>query len=338
MTAPPSDRRVTRADVARLAGVSTAVVSYALNDGPRPVAEATKQRVLEAVRLLGYRPNATARALKLGSTSQIGLVVPGVSNPFFAWLTDRIEAQARARGLATVVMNSADSGVLEVVTRIASLQLDGVLIANEVTRGDLLRMENSETSVVLLNQPTEIAGIRSVIVDRYAGAFEAVSHLIGHGHQRIAYTGPADPEEARRRGWSDALAVADLPADLTLRTEYSRDAGLAAATELLEMPGPPTAVFAASDEIASGILLGLHQHGLSTPDDVALISFDGTEEMRYARPPVTSVTQPVDDMVRCAFDLLGPDMAVGAVRLVPQLAIRSSCGCGPSLPQKAVRS
>lgn len=330
MTTPASGRKVTRADVARLSGVSTAVVSYVLNDGPRPVAEATRQRVLEAITLLGYRPNATARALKLGSTSQIGLVMPGVSNPFFAWLTDRIEAQARARGLATVIMNSADSGVLEVVTRIASLQLDGVLIANEVPRSDLLRIQHSETPIVLLNQPTEVVGVRSVIVDRYAGAFEAVTHLIGHGHRRVAYAGPAAPEEERRRGWADALAAADLSADLTLRTDYSREAGLAAADELLGMPDRPTAIFAASDEIASGILLGLHRHGLRTPEDFALISFDGTEEMRYSRPPVTTVAQPVEDMARCAFDLLGPDAEVGAVRLEAHLAIGASCGCAPA--------
>lgn len=327
MTSPAAGRKVTRVDVARLAGVSTAVVSYVLNDGPRPVAEATRQRVLEAVTLLGYRPNATARALKLGSTSQIGLVMPGVSNPFFAWLTDRIEAQAQARGLATVIMNSADPGVLEVLARIASLQLDGVLIANEVPVGDLARIQRSETPVVLLNQPTEVAGVRSVVVDRYGGALEATAHLIGHGHRRVAYAGPAEPEEARRRGWSDALAAAGLPADLTLRTDYSRAAGLAAAEELLAMPDRPTAIFAASDEIASGLLLGLHQHGLLTPEDIALISFDGTEELRYSRPPVTSVAQPVEEMARAAFDLLAPGVEISAVRLDAQLDIGASCGC-----------
>ena len=103
-------RGATRDDVARLAGVSSAVVSYVVNNGPRPVAEATRQRVLDAIDKLGYRPNAAARSLIMGRSDLVGLVVPDVRNPYFAAIAQEIEAAARARGLTLVLAQSSESG------------------------------------------------------------------------------------------------------------------------------------------------------------------------------------------------------------------------------------
>lgn len=322
-------RRVTRADVARFAGVSTAVVSYVLNDGPRPVAEGTRHRVLEAVRMLGYRPNASARALKLGTTSQICLIVPGVGNPFFAWLTDRVESEARARGLGVVVVRSADGDVVHAVRRARYSSTDAVMISNEMGVAELAQLESSDVPTILLNQPTDVIGMRSVSVDRYRGVRFAVDHLIGHGHRQIGYVGPVGPQEIRWRGWSEALDSAGLPRGPAIRSAYSREDGYAAAGKLSRLPDGPTALFVASDELASGVMLGLHETGHRFPEDVALVSFDGTQEARYSIPPITSVTQPVDEMVRLAFELLTDTTPRDTIRLVPELTIRTSCGCPP---------
>ncbi|MGP9707449.1 LacI family DNA-binding transcriptional regulator [Brachybacterium sp. AOP24-D1-21] len=324
-----SARRVTRADVARFAGVSTAVVSYVLNNGPRPVAEDTRRRVLEAVQMLGYRPNASARALNLGTTSQICLIAPGVSNPFFAWLTDRVEAEARARGLSVVIVTSADESIVEAVSRVSHQSIDAVMISNEVPATDLAALGRSGIPTILLNQPADVVGMRSVNVDRYRGARFAVEHLVGHGHQSIGYIGPVGPQETRWRGWHDSLESFRLPEGPSIEAVYSREAGYRAAHELTALSDQPSALFVASDELATGVMLGLHEGGVRVPEDIALVSFDGTQETRFSIPPITSVTQPVDEMVRHAFDLLTTEATSEVIRLVPELVLRSSCGCPP---------
>ncbi|UFU06421.1 LacI family DNA-binding transcriptional regulator [Ruania halotolerans] len=324
---------MTRADVASAAGVSTAVVSYTLNNGPKNVAPATRERVLEAVRTLGYRPNATARALRLGSTGQVGLVVATVSNPYFGQLTDQVERSAAARGLALLVRTNSGGLVREAIEQLAARQVDGMLIARPMDANDAAAVAESGVPAVLINEASGPAGVPSVGVDRYGGARRAVEHLIEHGHHRVGLIGAGDGGH-RQRGWADALAGAGLPPGPVVAETYSREGGYRAVLQLLALPDPPTAVFASSDEQAVGALLALHESEVPVPGGMAVIAFDGSAASAFTWPPLTAVAQPMEMMVERALDrLLGLEQNVlptelPSTELLPtELLRRRSCGC-----------
>lgn len=330
-----SSRRVTRADVARLAGVSTAVVSYTLNAGTRKkVSDATRARVLEAVATLGYRPNAAARALKLGSTAQLGLVVPGVLNRFFADLTDHLEREAAARGLALLVTSSRD-GVDAVIARLVDRQVDGVILTSGVDQQQTERLADLDVPAVLINREGT-AGVAGVGVDRYQGARLAVGHLVEHGHRDIAYVGRPDEAAQRYRGWVDALAAVGAAPGPVIASDFSREHGYRAGQTLAALETRPTAVFISSDEQAVGALLALHEAGIAVPEEIAVTSFDGSQESAYCWPPLTTAAQPLAEMARLAVERVVTAEPDTDVELPAELVVRRSCGCparsSPAVP------
>ena len=320
-------RRVTRADVARHAGVSTAVVSYTLNDGPKRVAPETRRRVLEAVRALGYRPNATARALRLGSTGEIGLIVPGVANRFYAELTDAVETAARTRGLALLIRNAARGEVPAAIEQLTTRQVDGLVIANEIGAESFAVLSSAGTRAVFIDQPEPCDGACTLGVDRAAGARRAVEHLIGHGHRSVGFIGPSGPQSHRWRGWREALREAGLPEGPVADSPYSRQGGREGMAGLLDTADCPTAVFIASDDQALGALLALHERGVEVPGQVAVAGFDGSSGAAFAWPPLTAVTQPVDQMAVRALAALAEGAPSGHEELETELVLRRSCGC-----------
>jgi LacI family transcriptional regulator len=326
---------VTRKDVARYAGVSTAVVSYVVNAGPKRVAPATEAKVQDAIRVLGYRPNAAARALKLGSSETIGLVIPDNSNPFFSLLAHAVEDAAADLGFALVLTNSDGNLAKERrnIRNLAARQVDGVVLASVLFEPDLADLESADIPSVLLNHAGEAPGFNSVGVDLAAGARIAVEHLIGHGHTNIALamgTNVSHQTDGREEGWLKALSDAGLPEGPIVRGDFTRPGGYAAGQRLLASASRPTAVFSSSDMQAVGILRAIHEAGLSVPGDIAVASFDGSVEAEYSWPALTTVEQPVRAMAEAAVSAL-----VGAARgqapehrIFPtQLRIRQSCGC-----------
>ncbi|WP_307052229.1 LacI family DNA-binding transcriptional regulator [Arthrobacter oryzae] len=326
---------VTRKDVARYAGVSTAVVSYVVNGGPKRVAPATEAKVQDAIRVLGYRPNAAARALKLGSSETIGLIIPDNSNPFFSLLAHAVEDAAGELGYALFLTNSDGDLAKERrhIRNLAARQVDGVVLASVLSEPDLADLESAEISSVLLSHSEKPAGVTSVGVDLAGGARTAVEHLIGHGHTNIGLamgTTTANEADDREQGWLQALKAAGLPEGPIARSAFTRDGGYAAGKRLLASGHRPTAIFASSDMQAVGILRALHEAGLSVPEDIALAAFDGSVEAEYSWPPLTTVEQPVRDMADAAVRAL-----VGADRGEPprhhvfptRLLVRQSCGC-----------
>lgn len=326
---------VTRKDVARYAGVSTAVVSYVVNGGPKKVAPATEAKVQEAIRILGYRPNAAARALKMGSSQTLGLVIPDSSNPFWALLGHAVEVAAAGRGYALLLTNSDNQLDSERrhIRNLAARQVDGVVLASVMFEPDFVELVDAEIPSVLLNHASIAPGFNSVGVDLEAGARLAVEHLIGHGHTNIglAMGITADDEaDGREQGWRRALEAAGLPVGPLARGGFDRPGGYAAGQLLLAADKRPTAIFASSDMQAIGLLRAIREAGLSVPDDIAVASFDGSVEAEYSWPALTTVEQPVWDMAEAAVSAL-----VGENRNEPpqhrvfptQLRIRQSCGC-----------
>jgi LacI family transcriptional regulator len=330
-------RAVTRSDVARYAGVSTAVVSYVVNNGPRKVAPATEAKVRDAIDRLGYRPNLSARALRLGATEMIGLVVPDSSNPFFAEYGQAVERAAAERGHALVMANSASDGALERrhVESLASRQVDGILVASTLPRRELALSRHQEVTTVLLNLDGPVPGYHTLGPDFTRGTVAVVGHLLEvHGARTVALaTGHEGPIEtnSREQGWREALWRSGQPDGPVVRGEYTRDGGYAMGRALLQQ-GRPDAVFATSDLQAVGVLRALHEAGLRVPQDIALVSFDGTSESEFCWPALTVARQPVAEMAQAAvaavLDRRSPHPDQHQL-FQTELVLRRSCGCGP---------
>lgn len=327
--------KVTRTDVARFAGVSTAVVSYVINGGPKPVAAATAARVREAIKVLQYQPNATARALSMGSTRLLGMIVPDSTNPYFAELTDAIAQAAAVRGYALLAANSRTDADTERqnTLNLVSRQVDAIILATVLTPSEVAAMPVQGIPRVLIDQSSAVHGIPTISTDFEQGAAMGVRHLIGHGHEDIGILVGKDIDpsrvDPRHNGWRKALREAGLPEGPAEFTEFTRQGGYEATLRLLELPKPPTAIFASSDLLAVGALRAIHEAKLSVPEDIAVVSFDGTSESEFSWPQLTTVKQSINQIADAVLKAaLSRDEPSGEIQLFPtDLVIRRSCGC-----------
>ncbi|WP_159096414.1 LacI family DNA-binding transcriptional regulator [Miniimonas sp. S16] len=333
----------TRVDVARLAGVSSAVVSYVVNDGPRPVAAETRARVLQAMDQLGYVPNASARNLRRGSTQTLGLVVADSQNPFFGQYTFELVKAAERQGKQLLIADSREDAAREadIVDNLVAQQVDGLLFTSAFARVDRSRsLRLAGIPTVLIDCPGPVVGRRTVGSDAGGAAEMLVRHLVEHGRTRIGlvigHRGFGDPDP-REHGWRLALRSAGLPDGPIVRVPFTREGGFAGAQALLES-ADVDAIFASNDIQGVGALLALQQRGVRVPDDVAVVSFDGTEESRFCWPPLTAARQRIPDLAATALELLGtPDTEAGThVSLPTDLVRRRSCGCGVAEPDPGV--
>jgi LacI family transcriptional regulator len=332
----PGGRRapVTRADVARVAGVSSAVVSYVVNDGPRPVAIATAARVRQAMELLGYRPNGSARALRLGRTHTFGLVMADALNPFFAEYTAELVKAADARGWRLLIADSRnDETEAAIVEEFVARQVDGLLFASSFARFDRTgSLQAAGIPTVLIDCPGPVPGRRTVGTDAGGAAELLVAHLVAHGRRRIGLVvgdqGFGDPDP-RERGWRRALRSARLPDGPIIRVPFSREGGYAGGHALLEQDSGLDAVFASSDLQGVGLVLALHERGVRIPEDIAVVTFDGTKESEFCWPPLTVARQRLPELAAAAIGLMdSPDLASGThIQLEADLILRESCGC-----------
>lgn len=328
----PAKPTVTRNDVARLAGVSTAVVSYVLNDS-KNVSPKTAAKVHDAVAMLGYRPNQAARALRLGSPEMLGMVVPDSTNPFFAHLMHEVELAAEERGLALLTANADGSPDRErrLVEKFASRGIDGMLLSSSLSHPDLRALLPAEVPLVLLNQYDDMPDVHTVGVDLYEGARLGVGHLAEHGHTSVGLLVGETADgmgDARYGGWRAAVRELGLTPGPVVQAYFTSGGGYAAGRRLLESGALPTALFVSSDRMAVGLMLALHEAGVGVPDDVAIVSFDGISDAEFSWPPLTTVAQPVREMARAAVGALVDRGAGGSKQLfTPALVRRASCGC-----------
>ncbi len=328
-------RVVTRSDVARLAGVSSAVVSYVVNDGPRPVAVETAARVRDAIELLGYRPNASARALKLGTTGVLGLVVPDSSNPFYAELALEIERVATGSGLALLVASSNSDLALEsrLIRDLAARQVDGLLVAGIAGPPRLgpRAAQAPVAPVVFIDSPIAVPGAITLASDGQAGARMLVEHLLDvHGHRTVALlmgTVTDGWEDRRERGWQEALRARRAPEAMVIRDAFSRLGGYEGGLRLLAGPDRPTAVLASSDLQAIGLLRAAHELGIRVPEELAVVAYDGTSESEYCWPPLTCARQRLAEIAGAAVRAIVDGAEPSHRMLDVDLIIRRSCGC-----------
>ncbi|WP_406197040.1 LacI family transcriptional regulator [Kitasatospora sp. NBC_01560] len=338
--------RVTRDDVARAAGTSTAVVSYVINDGPRPVAAATRARVLAAVDELGYRPNRVAQAMARRRTNLIGMVVPDARQPFFAGLAHMVEQAAAERGRLLLIGNSdyADEREAHYIRAFLGMQVDGLILVTQdpAVPGVAGPDAGDGTPVVLLHHRAETEHGVAVVADDEGGAREVVRHLLEHGHAEVHCFGGTfalstnDPVTARTAGWAAALADAGLPTEGRLTpAPFDRVRAHAEALALLSRPDRPRAVFCATDDQAIGLLRAADDLGIRVPEDLAVAGFDDIAEAVIAGPPLTTVATAQGEMARAAVDLVltaregGTPAPAGARTFPARMVVRRSCGCRP---------
>ncbi|WP_017348585.1 LacI family DNA-binding transcriptional regulator [Pantoea sp. A4] len=333
--APPKSERVTRSDVARVAGTSVAVVSYVINNGPRPVAEATRERVLAAIKQTGYRPNGVARALASGSTKTYGLVVPNISNPFVASMAHRLLHESMRHGHVMLLGDAGDDRKREqeVIQGLLSRQVDGLFYTSVDRQPWIEMITASGTPLVMLDRVEVQPGVSILRVDERYAAFQATHHLLSHGYPTIAMiAGPLAMQNAQDRiqGWRDALQGYGMEPrpELIFSTSYTRQGGYDATQRILALPQMPRALFTSNEAQAMGCLRALQERGLRVPDDVALVSFNGTDQSGFHVPAITTMRQPVDELARRAIAMLKSWDGEARVEEFPHyLEIGESCGC-----------
>jgi LacI family transcriptional regulator len=326
--------RAKRADVARLAGVSSAVVSYVLNGGPRPVAEATRARVLAAVDELRYRPNASARALRLARTNVLGLLIPDITNPYFSEFALRLQDHAYARGYGLMIANTGEDGVKATgeLRNMLGGEVDGIAIYSVRKPETLKAIVKAGMKVVLLDWHLTDPNLPSVGIDDYGATRQAVEHLLSHGHREVGLIAGTGDLTQRQQAWSDVMVTYCTPdrmATLKAVGDFSREGGFLAALDLLQQRNPPKAIFVSSDVQAIGALRAVQHFGLRIPADVAIVSLDGTEASAFTYPSLTAIQVPLDEIAKHCIDrltALGSDEKMRTT--VPhQLVTRESCGC-----------
>jgi LacI family repressor for deo operon, udp, cdd, tsx, nupC, and nupG len=334
-SALPSPRAARIEDVARLAGVSTATVSRALSD-PERVSPAARERVLEAVAQVGYRPNHAARSLRSAKSRMVLVVLPDVANPFFPRILQGIEDALFEAGYGMIIGNldGAPEKEAHFAAFLATGHVDGAILLN----GHLIGGPDGErlasaVPLVALCEAIPDAGIPQVDVDNRGAARAATLHLARAGHGRIAYlTGPADNvlERERFAGYRDGLAEAGLPfrPDLVIAGDYTLASGAAAGAAIAAWPQPPDAVFCSSDEMAIGLMGALEAVGIAVPGAVSVMGFDDIDYAAMARPALTTIHQPRRELgrtgARILLDLLAGRPAPAHVQLPTRLVERTS--------------
>lgn len=331
-----SPTRATREDVARAAQVSVAVVSYVVNDGPRPVSAAARKRVLEAILATGYKPNGIARALALGVSGVYGLIVPDISNPFFAAMAHALEEAVSSTGKVLLLgdFGADPSRERELVNTFSNRQIDGLLYIGYDGQPQVGGALTAGIPVVMLDRSATSTSSLSVTVNNVAGANAATRHLISHGYRDIGIvSGPPQLSTARDRttGWHEAMTDAGLTIhpEWNVQSDFSRQGGFAAGRALFSVSsGRPRAVFIANEQQAVGFLAAASSAGIRVPDDIAIVTFDGTDDSKYSCPPLSTVAQPLALIAKIAVDLLGRNTDEGPRNVVCgyKLVLRASCG------------
>ncbi len=329
-------------DVARLAGVSTMTVSRVLSDKGK-VAAKTRERVLQSARDLGYTANPLARGLRGGRSNIAGLVVQDLSNPYFNEIVLGVSEAISGGGTDLLLYTSSNDPKREKqrVQSLSSGLADGMIIISPYgSRPTLELAERSRVPVVFVNYWGDTPDLPRVNAENYHGARAATEHLLALGHRRVALiTGrpdiPTAPERPdgleRHRGYRDALMDAGVALDRRLvvpgglHQPQGRDAG----RELLNLAEPPTAIFAANDFCAFGVMEAVQEKGLRVPEDISVVGFDDIRQAAQVSPALTTVHHPLELMGKTAAKLLlelvaGVEPSERRVELPSELTYRST--------------
>ncbi len=322
-------------------GLSVTTVSRVLNGKSEQyrISKDTQTKVLDAAREFHYSPNRIARGLKLEKTETIGLIIPDISNPFFASIARIIEQESRRFGYSLILCDSQDDITTEneLINLMAERKVDGIILAPVGLNCDHIRGLFQRTiPMVVIDRYFPGTRMPYITTDNYKGAFLATEHLILNGHRHIAciqgLKGITSCTE-RVNGFKYALKKHKIPIDKSLicGNDFGEENGYLQTLLLLNRKKKPTAIFALGNLISLGVLRAIYEKGLSIPDDISVITFDEHPYSAYLRSPMTTIEQPREKIAKMAVNLLFEGMQSGngvddriAINLEPRLIIRES--------------
>ncbi|WP_119674849.1 LacI family DNA-binding transcriptional regulator [Deinococcus sp. RM] len=324
-------RNVTIRDIAREAGVSISTVSRALN-GQVPVAPDKRQRVLDATRRLGYEPNAAAQGLVRGRTMTVGVLTQDIASPFYSEVSRGIDAGLAGSGYQPIFVNGhwEIQDEAAAITALTRRQVDAVIVLGGRLDARQLRDLHARVPLVVVGRQVPGLDDACLSVDNVQGAFLATTHLLQLGHRRIAHVAgiPSQRDAVDRlEGYRLALAEAGVPFDpaLVFEGNFNEASGIQAVEHWLGRAAHFSAVFAANDQMAYGVGLGLYRRGMRVPEDVSLVGFDDLPASQFTLPPLTTVHHPAREMGELAArHLLARLNDPGAPAELPQLPITLS--------------
>ncbi len=329
---------VTLHEIARAANCSVSTVSRALNDSEHPVNPATRERILSIASELGYRPNVTARGLKMDRTFTIGLIVYNIASPFTPVLIRGIQEYLKQNDYFSIIISTDWDPELEseAVHQLISRSIDGIIFVESWRDEPSITLDLADKPYVFVYRLFNGSYANSVLVDDQYGARLAVEHLVNLGHRRIAYiNGPHDWDASKDRlaGYRDVLAEYRIPYDPALVEEgtWEVQSGYPAAKKFLALEDRPTAIFAANDLMALGAIYAVQDAGLSVPEDVAIVGYDDRDFACFTNPTITTVRSPSFEMGKLAAEMLLARLEDQVdieepVRVRGELIIRESCG------------
>jgi LacI family transcriptional regulator len=303
---------VTIYDVAREAGVSMATVSRVVNNNPN-VKPQTRKKVFEAIERLGYRPNAVARGLASKKTTTVGVVIPDISNAIFAEVARGIEDIANMYRYNIILCNAdkKKDKEISVINTLLEKQVDGLLfMGGTVTKEHIEAFKSSSVPIVLCATTDDNNAIPAVDINHEKAAYDAVQLLIQQGHRKIGMISGTlqDPANgfARFQGYKKALEEANIPVlDEHIRVgNYRYESGIEAMKYFISLADKPTAIFAATDEMAIGAIHTIQDANLKVPEDISVISVDNSRMASMVRPLLTTVAQPMYDIGAVSMRLL----------------------------------
>ena len=328
-------------DVAEAAGVSRALVSLVMRNAPN-VSDKRRKAVLDAADQLGYRPNAAARSLAERRSNTLGVVVNDLHNTFFADLVDGIHGVAQANGFR-LLLNTAwrtDVDERQAIEAFLEYRVDGILVLGPTTQGDTLREATKSTPLITIGSSYE--GVDAVVNDDLRGGEIAAEHLVGLGHQHIVHIdgGNGAGADHRRDGFVGIMESMGLE-PWVLPGEFTERSGVDAASQLVSAGALPTAVFAANDLAAVGVVDGLTVAGHPVPESVSVIGYDNTHLAQLRHIGLTTINQPRADMGRLAAEIVLDRLETGRRQAVchvvtPELVVRKTTAPPPAAARRAL--
>lgn len=324
-------------DIAEVTGHSITTVSRVLNGKAvqHRISDATQKIIKETAEKLNYVPNHFAANLRSGKSKTIALVLPSLSNPFFASIAGEINLQLYKHGYMTILTDCDENPDIENITlkKIRSYNIEGLLIAPSGEKyEEIERLHNNGLPVVCIDRYFDGLDIPYVATDNYAGAFSATEELTKRGHKNIVCIQgnmESSPNQQRVKGYTEALKKANITQTTILGDAFSMENGYIETMLLLKGKNVPTAIFTLSNTIAFGCMKALKEENIRIPEDISLITFDNSPYFDFLKTPLSSIQQPLSEISKIAVKILmakikGEQIQSTQIFLNPEIIIRDS--------------
>lgn len=333
-------KKATLSDISKVTGVSITTISRVLNGKTEQfrISRETEQNVLEAVKKLKYQPNIIAQSLRKSTTFTLGLLIPSIDNPFFANIASAVIREALKYEYPVMVIDTHESVEEEkgAIDTLLGRNVDGIIIVPCTDDPEQLLRINQIKPLVLIDRYFDNCDLAYVASDNYKGAFEATRMLLSYGHRNIMCiqgTPRSITSRQRVKGFLEAMEQAGFSDNAIVSgNEFSTSNGYVETKLALSLGRHPSAIFALSNTILLGTLRAVSEHGLKVPDDISIISFDDNLYLDFLNPPITRISQPIEEISIVAVKMLMdrikervPSTHLGAGHLLqPVIIVRNS--------------